>query len=162
MLVNMRKTSRLTQGQLADRAGVSRATVARYEAGAFSPPIDTLQRLVGAMGGVLRIEIRRSDPQEPPATSLTRRREAVLDACARAGGGRVWVCGAVAARTAQVGDRIELLVEWDAGLGEVGPAVLTDELAKILGHKVAVTPLCGDTDAHTTGALLLGGTPLDR
>ncbi len=46
---NARKTASLTQEELAQRAGVSRMTVSRIEAG-MDPRLSTLQELARAMG----------------------------------------------------------------------------------------------------------------
>ncbi|MDO9434847.1 helix-turn-helix domain-containing protein [Hydrogenophaga sp.] len=48
-LENTRKAASLTQEQLAQRAGVSRMTVSRIEAG-MDPRLSTLQELARAMG----------------------------------------------------------------------------------------------------------------
>ncbi|MFT7773266.1 helix-turn-helix transcriptional regulator [Roseateles sp.] len=48
-LAAMRKALDLTQGQLAERAGVSRETVSKVETGAVDPQLSTLIELARAM-----------------------------------------------------------------------------------------------------------------
>lgn len=45
-LTQARKTARLTQAELAERAGLSRMTVQRLEGGNLDPRLSTLQELV--------------------------------------------------------------------------------------------------------------------
>lgn len=47
----------MTQKAVADRAGTSQGTIARYERGEVSPSVETLQRLVRACGLELRFSI---------------------------------------------------------------------------------------------------------
>lgn len=47
----------LSQGELAVRAGTSQPAIARLESGASNPTLATLQRLVGAAGFELRINL---------------------------------------------------------------------------------------------------------
>lgn len=50
LLRSARRFARLTQRQLAERAGVPQATVGRVEAGLITPRVDTLERLLRATG----------------------------------------------------------------------------------------------------------------
>ena len=45
MLINARKSSRLTQAQVAERAGTSQSAVVRYEKGLQTPSVDTLRQI---------------------------------------------------------------------------------------------------------------------
>ena len=56
MLRYARRTARLTQRQLAERAGVPQATVGRIESGMVTPRVDTLERLLRAAGQSLTAE----------------------------------------------------------------------------------------------------------
>ena len=56
LLRQARRRSRLSQRQLANRAGVPQSTVARIELGTLSPRTDTLDRLLRAAGQTLSIE----------------------------------------------------------------------------------------------------------
>lgn len=50
ILRSARRTARLTQRELAQRAGVPQATVGRIEAGLITPRVDTLEHLLRATG----------------------------------------------------------------------------------------------------------------
>ena len=56
LLRQARRRSRLSQRQLANRAGVPQSTVARIELGTLSPRTDTLDRLLRAAGQTLSVE----------------------------------------------------------------------------------------------------------
>ncbi|GAA4638657.1 hypothetical protein GCM10023196_097270 [Actinoallomurus vinaceus] len=47
----------MTQGQLAERAGLTQPAVARFEAGGTMPTIPMLERLAEALGMRLRVEL---------------------------------------------------------------------------------------------------------
>ena len=49
-LRNLRRESGLSQQKLSDQSGVGRVTIARIEASAQSPRLETIQRLAAAMG----------------------------------------------------------------------------------------------------------------
>ncbi len=49
-LVALRKASELTQGQLAERAGLNRMTVQRLETGTLDPRVSTLMEIARVMG----------------------------------------------------------------------------------------------------------------
>lgn len=49
-LTQARKAARLTQAQLAERAGLSRMTVQRLEGGNLDPRLSTLQELTRVLG----------------------------------------------------------------------------------------------------------------
>lgn len=56
----------LTQEELANRAGTSQSAVARLEQGGGNPSIDTVRRLVEAMGFELHLEILAKSVQQDP------------------------------------------------------------------------------------------------
>lgn len=56
LLRRARRRSRLSQRELARRAGVPQSTVARIELGAISPRTDTLDRLLRAADQTLSVE----------------------------------------------------------------------------------------------------------
>lgn len=62
-LVTWRKLRGLTQAQLADRAGVSRDTIVRLERGDGGVGIETLLRVLRALG-ILDNVVRAFDPYE--------------------------------------------------------------------------------------------------
>lgn len=76
-----RKRHRLSQAQLALRAGTDQAAVSRIERGEVSPTIETVERLLAAMGERLEVEAkpipREYDPLHLQA-SLRRSPERLL------------------------------------------------------------------------------------
>lgn len=61
----------LSQRALATRAGTSQSAIARYESGATAPSWETLQRLTGACGRRLRVDIEV--PPNPGDVALAQR-----------------------------------------------------------------------------------------
>jgi len=59
-----RRDARLSQRELARRAGTSQATLSAYEAGKKSPSLDTLARIVQAAGLDLRIQLAPHDDHD--------------------------------------------------------------------------------------------------
>lgn len=49
-LGSMREQKGMTQGELAEEAGIDRKTINRIENGHFSPSMDTFFRICGALG----------------------------------------------------------------------------------------------------------------
>ena len=49
MLHDLRKRRRMTQKQLADKLGVTEATISRYESNTATPPLDTLRSIAVIM-----------------------------------------------------------------------------------------------------------------
>lgn len=62
-VVAWRKLRGLTQAQLADRAGISRATLARFEQGDGGISLDSLLRVLRALGILENLD-RALDPYE--------------------------------------------------------------------------------------------------
>lgn len=62
-IATWRKLSGLTQAQLADRAGIARATLARFEQGDGGISLDSLLRVLRALG-ILETMTRALDPYE--------------------------------------------------------------------------------------------------
>ena len=60
----------LSQRRLAIRAGTTQAVVSRIERGQASPSIETLRRLLGAMGWELDVALRRSRWQDHDPDAL--------------------------------------------------------------------------------------------
>lgn len=54
-LIKARISKKLTQGQLAEKAGVSRMVVARLESGTTNPTLDTISKVAGALGKEVKL-----------------------------------------------------------------------------------------------------------
>jgi transcriptional regulator with XRE-family HTH domain len=61
LIRSIRERHGLTQSQLALRAGTSQNAVSRVERDEISSSLDTIQRLLGAMGERLELSVRRID-----------------------------------------------------------------------------------------------------
>lgn len=59
ILRERRRAHGLTQAQLALRVGSTQAAISRLERDELSPTVETLQRLLGALGESLAIQVRR-------------------------------------------------------------------------------------------------------
>jgi transcriptional regulator with XRE-family HTH domain len=59
-----RREARLSQRELARRAGTSQATISAYESGRKSPTLDTLARIVRSAGLDLRIHLEPRDDHD--------------------------------------------------------------------------------------------------
>jgi len=55
-MIDARKTSGLTQKQLAQRTGIAQADISKLENGNANPSLRTLRRLAAGMGARLKIE----------------------------------------------------------------------------------------------------------
>jgi transcriptional regulator with XRE-family HTH domain len=64
-VVRLRKFRKLTQHQLASSVGTSQASIARLEGGQANITLRTLQRLVGALDGRLRLWIEPAEANLP-------------------------------------------------------------------------------------------------
>ncbi len=60
-----RQRASLTQRELADRVGTSQSAIARLEAGAANPTVETLERCAAATGHSLRLEFVPESPPDP-------------------------------------------------------------------------------------------------
>lgn len=54
-LIRARLGKKMTQAEVAEKAGVSRVVVARLESGTTNPTIETVNRVAGALGKELKL-----------------------------------------------------------------------------------------------------------
>jgi transcriptional regulator with XRE-family HTH domain len=78
LLQSLRRRAGLTQAELARRAGTSQPVISAYEHDRRDPTVGTLQKLVAAGGGRLRLETRAL-PDVPPAADLAEHARRLLD-----------------------------------------------------------------------------------
>ena len=109
----------MSQAALAERAKTSQPAIARYEAGAASPSLGTLERILTASGSslVLRATRRRRRSRQPSSgrrLALIRRLRSRLQAAAERHGVRdLRVFGSVARGDETPESDIDLLVDLD-------------------------------------------------
>jgi uncharacterized protein len=142
LLAAVRRDAGLTQTELARRAGTSQAMVARYETGATSPTVRTLERLLRAAGRELKLSGLPVSAAGPPGrvAALLREHSAEIRAAAEAVGARnVRVFGSVARGEETPESDVDLLVDFPAGDRGLFPLLrLAGEIEEILGRPVDV------------------------
>jgi uncharacterized protein len=113
LLRSARLTAGLSQHALARRAATSQSAVARYESGASTPSLATLQRLLAAAGLELVIETRPFTGRfsGPVGRQLEGHREPLMRILRRHGASRPRVFGSVARGEDREGSDLDLLVE---------------------------------------------------
>ncbi|WP_282948859.1 helix-turn-helix domain-containing protein [Cellulomonas endometrii] len=138
-----RELARLSQSELADRAGTSQPAVSRYESGLASPSVATLDRLLAAAGARLDLRLvrapRRLDARTARMTRVRAHRSEILAAAHRHGARNVRVFGSVARGEDGPGSDVDVLVDMD--VETVGLLPLDDlrlDLEAILGERVDV------------------------
>lgn len=143
LIRSTRENSGLSQSALAARAGTSQPAVSRYESGTSSPSVETLDRLLAAMGARLELVAegsrRRLDVRTPRMAKLRKHRDRIRRAARRQGATNVRVFGSVARGEDRPDSDIDLLVDFDVRSRGLFPlARLQDELAALLGERVDV------------------------
>jgi len=141
-----RRLSRMSQSELARRAGVSQPVISAYERGRREPSLATLSGLVEATGHHLRVEVvpqadaGRGLPDTPMGRRLRRHRRALATTAERRGASNVRVFGSVARGEDTEDSDGDLLVDLSPDVGLVGLAGLERELAGLLGRPVDIVP----------------------
>jgi predicted nucleotidyltransferase/DNA-binding XRE family transcriptional regulator len=149
LLCEARVRGRLTQTDVARRAGVAQSVVSAYESGRREPALSTLIRLVASTGHRLVFTLepepgaRPGLPDTPHGRRLRQRRTAVLDTVARHGASNVRVFGSVARGEDGPGSDIDLLVDMPPGASLIALGTLERDLAKVLGVRVDLVPADG-------------------
>jgi uncharacterized protein len=143
LLATVRREAGLTQAELARRAKTSQAMVARYEAGAASPTVRTLARLLRAAGRELVLAGPATPDQPtrrgPVAALLRERRKEILAAADAVGASDVRIFGSVARGEEASESDIDLLVDFPAHERGLFPLLkLADEIEAIVGRPVDV------------------------
>lgn len=154
----------LSQHALARRAGTSQPAVSRYESGTASPSVQTLDRLLAAMGARLELSVvdapRHLDARTPRMARLRSHRDQILRTVARHGGSNVRVFGSVARGEDGPSSDIDLLVDLDVRVHGLLPlAAIADELSALLGETVDVAPASA-LAPHVADVALAEAVPL--
>jgi predicted nucleotidyltransferase/DNA-binding XRE family transcriptional regulator len=145
LLREARRRARLSQVEVARRAGVTQSVVSAYESGRREPSLATLRRLVAATGLELAIRIRdRASLSSPLSGPLGRRvgqhRDEVTRLAAQRGASNVRVFGSVARGEDTENSDVDLLVDLAPEVGLFGLGRLERELTDLLGVRVDVVP----------------------
>jgi uncharacterized protein len=148
VILKARLDAKLTQVDLATRAGTSQPTLARYETGAALPTLPTLERLLAACGRQLELHAPRAERPGPAssvrsqlgpqASRLRRNRRRLLDAAKRHGIDHVRVFGSLARGEATAESDVDLLVDLRPGHTLLDLAAFRREAGEILALPVDV------------------------
>jgi uncharacterized protein len=157
LLREARRRARLSQVELARRAGVAQSVVSAYESGSRQPSLPTLARLVTASGLDLDVRVRRSpSPLSRLTGPLGRRlrlhRRQVRQTAAAHGLSNVRVFGSVARGEDTPDSDIDLLVDVAPGVGLLGLARCQHELESLLEARVELVP-AGDLKLNVARAV---------
>ena len=142
LLREARLRARLTQTELARRAGLTQAVISAYENGRREPSFATLQRLIDATGFALEATLVARRPDGLLAVVLghapeLRRRLGDL------GASDIRVFGSVARGEESAESDIDLLVELDADVGMFSLLRMQSVAEEILGRRVDIVPAVG-------------------
>jgi predicted nucleotidyltransferase/DNA-binding XRE family transcriptional regulator len=146
MIRDARRRARLSQTDLARRAGVAQSVISAYESDRREPGMAMLSKLIEATGHQLTFNVdplpgrRLGLPDTPLGRRLRRHRRAVTELAERRGLRNVRVFGSVARGEDTAGSDIDLLVDVDEGVGLVAIAGLARELTDLLDVPVDVVP----------------------
>ena len=146
LIRDARRGARLSQTDLARRAGVAQSVISAYEADRREPGMAMLSKLIEATGHQLTLNVeplpgrRLGLPDTPLGRRLRRHRRAVIDLGEGRGIRNIRVFGSVARGDDHQGSDIDLLVDVDDGVGLVGLAGVARELSDLLGVPVDVVP----------------------
>lgn len=141
-----RRRARLSQTDLARRAGVAQSVISAYESDRREPGIRTLAKLVEATGHELAVGLIPAPrtqlglPDTRLGRRLRRHRRAVIELADQRGAHNVRVFGSVARGEDTAASDIDLLVDLDHNVGLVALAGLRRELSELLGVEVDVVP----------------------
>lgn len=146
MIREARRQARLSQADLARRAGVTQPVISAYESDRREPSLGMLTKLVEATGGRLAVEVVPAPrhllglPDTRLGRRLRRHRRAVIDLAGQRGARNIRVFGSVARGEDSDTSDVDLLVDLDEGVGVVSLTGLRRELGELLGVGVDVVP----------------------
>lgn len=135
-----RRRARLSQTDLAQRAGVAQSVISAYETDRREPGLRTLAKLIEAAGYELSLDLVPAQRDESVSTEtqlerLRRHRDTIIDMAERRGVRNVRVFGSVARGDDTKDSDVDLLVDVDKGVGFAFFG-LGNELAELLGVEV--------------------------
>jgi predicted nucleotidyltransferase/DNA-binding XRE family transcriptional regulator len=146
VLRDARLRARLSQSELARRAGVAQSVISAYESDRRDPGLRTLMKLIAATGHRLELQLCPPMPSQlglpctPMGRRLRRHRRAVIELAERRGARNVRVFGSVARGEDTATSDIDLVVDLDDGVSLIGLEGLRRELADLLRSEVDVVP----------------------
>jgi len=142
LLREARRDSRLSQTEVARRAGIAQSVISAYESDQREPALTTFRRLIEATGHRLVITFDRDPTSRPglPDTRLGRRlrqnRKALLASATRYGATNVRVFGSVARGEEGPDSDIDMVVDLSRNTGLFALTSLENEFRETLGVQV--------------------------
>jgi uncharacterized protein len=145
LLRRARTGARLSQTELAARAGVTQSVISAYESGHRQPALATLAALVEAAGYELSVNVRRRPGRlgrlsGPIGRRVRRSRRELVAAAAAHGVTNLRVFGSVARGQDRADSDVDLLADLPPGMGLLGLGRVQAELETILGSPVDLVP----------------------
>lgn len=145
LLRSARRRARLTQSQLAERAGVTQSVISAYEAGRRQPSLPTLSALIAATGYELDLQLRstprRLDVLTGPIGKRVRdNRRRLLERAAAHGIRNLVVFGSVARGEDGPDSDLDLAADLPAGMGLIGLGRASEDFEAIVRCPVDLVP----------------------
>jgi predicted nucleotidyltransferase/DNA-binding XRE family transcriptional regulator len=145
LLRRARAGARISQTELAARAGVAQSVISAYESGRRQPALPTLARLIEAAGYELLVDIRQQTGQlsklsGPVGRKVLRRRRDLVAAAAAHDVTNLRVFGSVARGQDRPDSDVDLLADLPPGMGLLGLGQVQADLEAILGSRVDLIP----------------------
>jgi uncharacterized protein len=146
LLRQARTQARLSQTELARRAGVAQSVISAYESDRREPGLRTLAKLIEATGHQLNVDLDPGPsgclglPHSRLGRRLRRHRRAIIELAEQRGAHNVRVFGSVARGDDTDLSDVDLLVDLDDGVGLVALAGLRRQLSELLKVDVDVVP----------------------
>ncbi len=140
-----RKRARLSQVELASRAGVTQSVISAYESGRRQPSLPTLAALVEAAGFELEVSVQELPGKlgrltGPVGRRVRRHRAEMVAAAAAHGVANLRVFGSVARGEDRPDSDVDLLADVPAGMGLLGLGRVAEDLEAVVGAKVDLVP----------------------
>jgi hypothetical protein len=149
VLRDARLRARLSQTELARRAGVAQSVISAYEAGRREPSLATLTRMVNATGHSIKLDLEENEvairgiPDTPIGRRLRRNRSALLAVAARHGAKNLRVFGSVARGEDTSESDVDIVADFPSGIGLFELGAFESELSDVLKANVDLAPLDG-------------------
>jgi uncharacterized protein len=145
LLRRARVGARLSQAELAFRAGVAQSVISAYEAGRRQPSLPTLAKLIDAAGCDLVVDVQPLPPRlsrlsGPVGRQVRRKRRDLVAVAAAHDVTNLRVFGSVARGEDRPDSDVDLLVDLPPDMGLPGLGRVREELEAILGTKVDLVP----------------------
>lgn len=145
VLRGARKRARLSQVELARRAGVTQSVISAYESGRRQPSVPMLAALVEAAGYELEVSVRER-PRNlakltgPVGRRVRRHRAELVAAAAAHGVVNLRVFGSVTRGEDRPDSDVDLLADIPPEMGLLGLGRVTEALEAVVGARVDLVP----------------------